>query len=125
MIFIPGWLFLVKPERKEIGRLLDFMDTIRGICVEYYGFLSGTIKLKNGKSFGVEGKRMPLIMPNSVNQEQIIILIDKGFLTPESVVDLADIGEEYIMDTEDRGLIVRNVEYVEYNVFLYRISAPP
>ena len=64
-------------------------------------------------------------MPNSLSQEQITLLIDNGFLTLESVVDLADIDEEYIMDTEDRGLIVRNVEYVEYNVFLYMVGQPP
>ena len=86
-----------------------------GIAPTYYGFLHRSLLTKDGRSFGKKGS---ILMPNTLSEKEIEDLIKEGYTEKDLCLSLEDLSEEFIEDTEEKGIIIKNVEYFEYSEFI-------
>ena len=60
-------------------------------------------------------------MPNTVSDQQIKQLSEESLIELDKTVNLGDLEDIYVYDTYDRGLIVENIEYLNYEDFISRL----
>ena len=114
---LEGWIHFVN-SRVHFYKLDEFILKENGVYVESWGLIKGTLIAKDGRVFGKEGIDSPVIMTNSLNGQYIRSLEETGVSPRDCSVKLGDIIEEQLEETEEKGLVIKNAEYLDYLEFL-------
>ncbi len=117
---IIGWVFLLS-SRDKLRKVLSAIDRSKDIIVEHFGLIEDTLITKDGRSIGEKGRRFFVIMPNSYGVEEVDKIIEQDPLSRDFVVRLDELEDEELEDTDDKGLIVKKIEYLDEFEF-YEVS---
>jgi len=121
-----GWLFLFSSPN-SIEEVLAAVHKTKYLTIDYFGLLHDTLNTKNRGFIGESSKVFYVLMVNSLGVDEVETVIEQTHLSKSFVVKLNELDDDEIEDTEEKGLIVKKIEYLDELEFydkvgLYRFS---
>ncbi len=109
-----GWIHFLDSREKAITLTDILFKRGSDIYPQYIARINNLVFAKDGRIFGKKGEKTLVLMINSVSLQVVDDFIEKGLFTRDNMVNLTDLRDGEVEDTEERGIIVKKAEYLPF-----------